>query len=348
MQREFCCAEPLCLRPRNVLPLLIGRTGIVIFDTTMEFVVKRSAILCLGFSAILCTGLFAVGCSSNSGPAAQTDAGKKDSGSGGSGGSSGSGGTSASGGRGGSGGSSASGGSSGLGGSNASGGSSASGGSGGSSASGGTGGSSNAGGAGGDGGRGGSGGGGGTGADDAGGLQVDSAGGVDAGATDAKDAPLSSDDGSALDAGASDDGGAPSLVDAGAQDTESVDGNAIDTVVIFLDAEADTSVADAPADLPELDSTSDMQLADAGTCLQQIIGNGYASSPANPCSQCKDTTQTPATDLHTQCQGMLDCLEAASCQSSSNNCWLTCRNGVSGNQIATETCVAALVTAACQ
>jgi hypothetical protein len=55
------------------------------------------------------------------------------------------------------------------------------------------------------------------------------------------------------EAGASDDGGAPILLDSGAQDTESLDSEAIDTMVLFLDAKADISVADAPADLPGSD-----------------------------------------------------------------------------------------------
>jgi hypothetical protein len=43
---------------------------------------------------------------------------------------------------------------------------------------------------------------------------------------------------------------------------------------------------------------------------------------------------------------MIDCLDAASCTSTTANCWLTCRNsnGISGP---TETCVSALVTASC-
>jgi hypothetical protein len=180
----------------------------------------------------------------------------------------------------------------------------------------------------------------GTGGGDAGNVPVDGGGSIDAELIDALDAPLLSNDGAASEAGASNDGGLPILLDTGAQDSEGVDSEAIDTTVVFLDAEAETAVADAAADFAP-------DTADAGTCLQQIISNGYAFLPANPCGQCQDTTQPSHPDLHTQCQGMIDCLEAASCQSSSNNCWLTCRNTVSGNQIATETCVAALVTAAC-
>ena len=304
--------------------------------------------------AIVSISLLTFGCSSdNSGPATKADAGKKDTGA--NGGAGGSGGSSARGGSGGSGGSSASGGAGGSGGgsggSSASGGSGGSAGSGGTSASGGSAGSSNAGGSaggsGGSGGAAGSGGGSGTGGiggtggtnADAGNVQFDGGGNLDTGFSDALDAPLLGDDGAASETGTSDDGGAPIRLDTGTQDSE-----AIDTTVVFLDAEADTSVADVAAD-----SAADIapDTADAGTCLQQIISNGYAFLPANPCSQCQDTTQPSHPDLHSQCQDMIDCLVAASCQSSSNNCWLTCRNSVSGNQIATETCVAALVTAAC-
>jgi hypothetical protein len=231
----------------------------------MEFTVKRNTVLCFGFSAILSFSLFTLGCSSDNSQTAQPDAGKKDSGTGGSGGSggssatggtSGSGGSSASGGSSGSGGSSSSGGS---GGSNASGGTSSSGGSSASGGSGGSGGSSSAGGSGGRGGSGGTsaGGTGGTTAGDAGVTQIDGSGGVDAGTSDAEDAPLSGPDGGVLEAGASNDGGAPALVDTGAHDTESVDSQtidspAIDTVVALLDAEIDTA-----ADLPGIDSQAD-------------------------------------------------------------------------------------------
>jgi hypothetical protein len=164
-------------------------------------------------------------------------------------------------------------------------------------------------------------------------------GNVDAESSDALDAPLLSSDVAASETGVSDDVGAPIVLDSGAQDSE-----AIDTTVVFLDAEVDTSVPDVAAD-----SAADIapNTVDAGTCLQQIVSNGYAFLPAHPCSECQDPTQPSNPDLHTQCQAMIDCLEAASCQTSSEGCWLACRNSVSGNQIATETCVAALVTAAC-
>lgn len=182
---------------------------------------------------------------------------------------------------------------------------------------------------------------GGTGGRDAGNAPVDGGGSVDAEASDALDAPLLNNDGPASDeTGASSDGVVLIQIDTGAQDSEGVDSAAIDTTVVFFDAEAETSMVDAAA--------PDMAAAvDAGTCLQQIVSNGYAFLPADPCSQCQDPTQPSHPDLHTQCQAMIDCLEAASCQSSSDSCWLACRNSVSGNQIATETCVVALVTAAC-
>jgi hypothetical protein len=49
---------------------------------------------------------------------------------------------------------------------------------------------------------------------------------------------------------------------------------------------------------------------------------------------------------------MLDCLQAhpgCTSPSSAGNCWLNCRNAVTGgDQIATETCVSVLTTAACK
>ena len=296
---------------------------------------NRGTVLRVGFSMILSLSFLAVGCSSDNSPAAKADAGKKDGGKGGSGGSSSSGGSS------GAGGSSASGGTSGSGGSGGSGGSSASGGSGGSSSSlGGSGGSS--GGSSGSGGRGGSGGTGGTstGGDDAGSAHLDGGASADTESSDGQDAPLSGDDGAASEAGASYDGGTSVLLDTGAQDSESLDSVVIDTPAAIIDAEVDTPVVDAEAH----DVGS---LADAGTCLQQIINNGFAFPTAAACSLCRDSTQNPPTAIHSQCETMLTCLNAASCQSSSSNCWSTCQNTLTGNQPAAASCAAALVTAAC-
>ena len=304
----------------------------------MESTVNRRTVLRVGFSVILSISYFTLGCSSDNSPAAKADAGKKDGGKGGSGGSSsnggssGAGGSSASGGTSGSGGSSASGGTSGSGGSGGSGGSSASGGSGGTLTA--------AGGSGGSGGSSGSGGKGGTGGADAGSTQRDSGGSVDGEASDALDAPLPGDDGASSEAGASLDGGAPVLLDTAAQDSESLDSVAIDTPAAIIDAEVDTTVVDATAQ--DLASSED-----AGTCLQQIINNGFAFPTAAACSQCRDNTQNPPTDIHSQCEAMTTCLNAASCQDSSNNCWSTCQNTLTGNQPAAASCAAALVTAAC-
>ena len=307
----------------------------------MELAVNRGTVLRVGFGVILSISYFTLGCSSDSSSPAKTDGGKKDGGKGGSGGSSsGSGGSSANGGTSGSGGSSARGGSSGSGGSSNSGGSSASGGSGGSAGAGGSsasGGSSGSGGSSKSGGSSGSGGAGGVGT---GGAQLDGGGSGDVQTSDAQDAPLPGDDGAASEAGASND--APVLLDTAAQDSERIDSATIDTTVVILDAELDTKVLDAPAQDLGLDSS-----ADAGTCLHQIVGNGYAFTPAAPCSQCQDITQNPPTDLHTQCQGMVDCMEAASCENPADNCFVICRNTVGGNQVATGNCVAALVAAAC-
>jgi len=312
----------------------------------MESAVKRGTVLRVGFSVILSISYFTLGCSSDNSSGPTVDAGKKDGGKGGSGGSSsnggssGSGGSSAKGGSSGSGGSSASGGSSGSGGSSNAGGSSASGGTSGSAGSSASGGSSGSGGSSKSGGAGGSGG---TGGVDGGGVQLDGGRNADAETSDAQDAPLLGEDGAASEAGASHDGGTTVLLDTSAQDSERLDSEAIDIVAIHLDAELDTSVVDAPADSAAvLDST----LADAGTCLEQIISSGYAVSTLNACSQCKDTIQ-PTIDLHTQCQDMVNCMEAASCENPADNCFFTCRNAVTLSQVDTGNCVAALVSAAC-
>ena len=211
----------------------------------MEFTVKKSTILGLGFCAILSFSLLAAGCSSDDTPATKADAGKKDSGRGGS---TGSGGSSAKGGSSGSGGSSAKGGSSGSGGSSASGGSNGSGGSGGSGGASSSGGAGDAGGSGGTGGLGGTGG------------EVQDGGG---GASDAIDAPLSGDDGPATETGEGDDGGVPAIVDSGeidggGLDSESVDSESLDTTVVLLDAELDTQTMDMSVDIAEPDLGSDL------------------------------------------------------------------------------------------
>jgi hypothetical protein len=99
---------------------------------------------------------------------------------------------------------------------------------------------------------------------------VDGGGNVDAEASDALDAPLLSNDGPASETGASDDGGVPLLLDTGAQDSE-----AIDTTVVFLDAEADTSVADSAADSAVATDTE----PDPFACPSVTIGtNGNSGS----------------------------------------------------------------------
>jgi hypothetical protein len=78
---------------------------------------------------------------------------------------------------------------------------------------------------------------------------VDGGGSVDAEASDALDAPILNNDGAASDeTGASSDGAVLIQLDTGAQDSEGVDSAAIDTTVVFFDAEAETSIVDASAD----------------------------------------------------------------------------------------------------
>jgi hypothetical protein len=318
----------------------------------MEYVVRKSAVLCLGFSAILSFSLFTLGCSSDNAPAAKTDAGKRDTGSG-SGGSGGSGGSSATGGSNGSGGASASGGSSGTGGSGGSGGSSASGGasgSGGSSASGGSGGSGNAGGSGGSGGSGGggtagsggsggTGGAGGTSTDDAGSAQVDGGESVDTLTSDAEDAPILGNDDATSETGASDDGGTPPVLDTGSQDTENLDSQAIDTTMVFLDAEIDTAVVDSALAVDTADGA-------AVACIQQIVNAGYSSGVIAPCSSCHDNSII----LTTQCENMITCLLTSGPLSGpctgSGSCHTNCLNGVGGSAVV-DTCVTNLVSDAC-
>jgi hypothetical protein len=82
--------------------------------------------------------------------------------------------------------------------------------------------------------------------------------------------------------------------------------------------------------------------ATGGNCVDNIKRMGYAYTAAMPCSACVEM----GTSREAACKAMIDCLDAASCTSSSSNCWLTCRNanGISGP---TESCVNALVNAAC-
>jgi hypothetical protein len=82
--------------------------------------------------------------------------------------------------------------------------------------------------------------------------------------------------------------------------------------------------------------------ATGSNCVDNIKRMGYAYTAAMPCSACVEM----GTSRETACRAMIDCLDAASCTSSSSNCWLTCRNsnGISGP---TESCVSALVAAAC-
>ncbi len=320
----------------------------------MESDVKRRSLYrsSLGLGLILSMAFFTFGCSSSGGSLPNLDAGKDTrsgtGGNSGTGGSSGTGGAISAGGSAVSGGSHATGGSSASGGTTGSGGLTAVGGSGG-----GSGGSTNVDG-------GGSGGstnvdGGGSG----GSTNVDggsSGGSSDGGASDAEDAPLQEGDVPAV----SDDGvpgsdGGPTLVDLGVTDAEMVDAGGVDVgEIVLLDAAEDASESfDSPAAVADTAEAVDVVSVDAGplACLNQIISNGYAvtAAPTPACSSCLDPSNQDL--LETQCKGMIDCLLAASCPTSDshNNCWLTCRNGVSGNQVATETCVSALTTSAgCQ
>jgi hypothetical protein len=308
----------------------------------MESIVKPASLRRTLLGAVLTIGLLTLGCSSNdSSPTTKADAGKKDTGA--NGGAGGSGGSSARGGSGGSGGSSTNGGASGSGGSGDSGGSGGSGGSSATGGSGGGGGTSAAGGAGGLGGSSGSGGGtgggggsiGGTGGHDAGNTQIDGGGSLDAEASDALDAPILSNDGAASETGASNDGAVLIQLDTGTQDSEGVDSQAIDTTVVFLDAEAETSLVDAAADSAALP-------LDAGNCVQQIVSNGYSTAGASACSDCKEN----GSDLGSQCTAMIDCVVTHWPDCSSGSCHLDCLHNVSGDGVV-DTCVTDLVHASC-
>jgi hypothetical protein len=182
---------------------------------------------------------------------------------------------------------------------------------------------------------------GGTGGRDAGNAPVDGGGSVDAEASDALDAPLLNNDGPASDeTGASSDGAVLIQLDTGAQDSEGVDSAAIDTTVVFFDAEAETSMVDAAA--PDMAAT-----VDAGTCLQQIVNAGYSSGAIAPCSSCHDNS----IDLTTECQDMITCLLTAAPSSApctgSESCHTTCLNSVGGSAVV-DTCVTNLVNDACK
>lgn len=284
----------------------------------------RKGFLSFVLGVVLSVGSLTSGCSSD-----ETVINKKDSGAGGKGGSGGS--------------------SSGAGGSKASGGST---GSGGSTAKGGAGGSSTVGSGGS--GVGGGGGNGGTLADagGTGGKTTADGGSVDLrkadaiASDDAVDAPLPGDDGGTQVDSPQEDVATVVFLDGGAVDSEGIDAAAVDVIGIALDAVVDSGV-DLSEDLAP-DAAADRP-GDGPSCLEELVAGGYASGTAQPCSACQDTTGSPPSSLETQCKGMIDCLQAAACtaQTAPNNCWINCRNGVSGNQPATEACVAPLVAAAC-
>ena len=93
--------------------------------------------------------------------------------------------------------------------------------------------------------------------------------------------------------------------------------------MFLLDAQVDGERLDVGEDsAPDVaeDASADVaQLDAAGICIEQIIANGYAFTPAAPCSACQDTQ---AQSLDTQCQQMIGCLQTNNCtsQSGANNC----------------------------
>ena len=294
---------------------------------------KSTRFRSVALGLLLSFGLVGAACSSSSSSNNNPDAAiKKDSGSGSGGHASG--GSSGSGGSGGSG----SGGS-------ASGGSSGSGGSGGSSSSGGSSGSGGSG-------SGGSGGGGATGSGANGGTANDGGSGgsvgsndggqaPDRGGDDAIDAPLTGPDGSvSMDTATSSmDGGSAVQLDTGALDTQ-----AVDTMVVLLDAEIDTTpmdvaALDAPADAAGLDMAADMADA-AASCVAQIVANGYAYTGVAACSACSENGNS----VEQKCKDMIDCVSTN--YPCSGNCHSTCLNSAQGDGVV-DTCVTNLVTTAC-
>jgi len=171
---------------------------------------------------------------------------------------------------------------------------------------------------------------------------------------DALDAPGPGDDGAtSLDVGPGVDSGIVIVLDSGRVDSEGVDGS-----VVILDTSLDSTAADAPVDSPA-DAAADLPVVDtaaveafAGTCIEQIISNGYAFTGAPACSACVGN-QTPPNPLDTECRQMLDCLQAPpGCTKPGTptaNCWTDCLNSIPGGTAVTaptSSCVSALTTAA--
>jgi hypothetical protein len=180
---------------------------------------------------------------------------------------------------------------------------------------------------------------GGTGGHDAGNAPVDGGGSMDAEASDAIDAPILNNDSAASDeTGASSDGAVLIQIDTGAQDSEGVDSAAIDTTVVLLDAEAETSIVDAA------DDSAQSQQVDAGNCVQQIVSNGYSFAGAQACSLCKaNDSDILSPD---KCTAMIDCVETNWPACASGSCHLDCLHNVSGDGVV-DTCVTNLVHASC-
>jgi len=124
-------------------------------------------------------------------------------------------------------------------------------------------------------------------------------------------------------------------------DSSVVDAEAIDTVVV-LDADLDAEKLDVAKDGPADVAFNDVA---PGNCLQQIVNNGYKASDQLACSSCQGSQNQ---SLQSQCTSMIDCLLAANCRDQdAGNCWVDCRNALSGDQISAGDCVQLIVATAC-
>jgi hypothetical protein len=88
------------------------------------------------------------------------------------------------------------------------------------------------------------------------------------------------------------------------------------------------------------DSGPDRGRADssAGTCINQLISNGYAAGSAPTCRQCMEN----GISLEAKCQAMIDCL-APPCTKA---CTTYCQNSAQADGVVSS-CVSALTQAAC-
>ncbi len=79
----------------------------------------------------------------------------------------------------------------------------------------------------------------------------------------------------------------------------------------------------------------------AKNCIDAIKLNGYVSTPAAPCSACKDNQ----TDESAKCEMMIDCEDAAG-YPCTGNCVSNCQN-TAGADVVVAGCVSSLVSASC-